>query len=56
MNKDVILGVIRHVLTAGGGILVSSGYIDASNMDIAAGAIVALIGVVWSVIKNKKAA
>jgi hypothetical protein len=57
MTLEKTLGVIRHALTFGGGFLVTSGYLTESTLDTGIGAIVTLIGVIWSVVdKNKKAA
>lgn len=55
MTQEKTLGIIRHALTFGGGFLVTSGYLTESTLNTAIGAIVTLIGVVWSVVdKNKK--
>lgn len=54
MAKDKILGIVRHVLTAGGGYVVGAGYISASSMPETVGAIMTIIGVVWSLISKKK--
>ncbi len=57
MTLEKTLGIIRHALTFGGGFLVTSGYLAESTLETGIGAIVTLIGVIWSVIdKNKKAA
>jgi hypothetical protein len=57
MTLEKTLGIIRHALTFGGGFLVTSGYLTESTLETGIGAIVTLIGVIWSVIdKNKKAA
>ncbi len=45
----MILGLARHLLTAAGGALVAKGYVDAGTAETAVGALVALIGVGWSV-------
>lgn len=45
---ETILGFIRHALTFGGGFLAQAGYIASSDIELAVGAIVTLIGVVWS--------
>ena len=56
MTLEKTLGIIRHALTFGGGFLVTSGYLTESTLNAGIGAIVTLIGVVWSVVdKNKKA-
>ncbi len=48
MSKDVILGFIRHLLTFGGGLVASSGFILASDVELGVGAIVTLVGIAWS--------
>ena len=48
MNKDVILGLVRHILTTAGGFLASKGLISESEIEIGAGALVVIIGVIWS--------
>ncbi len=48
MNFDMIIGLVRHVLTFGGGFLVTKGYVDTSGLEQAVGAIATLIGVAWS--------
>lgn len=45
--------IIRHLLTAGGGALVASGYIDAAAADQLAGAGMALFGVALSLIDKR---
>jgi hypothetical protein len=53
MNKDQILGLIRHVLTFVGGFLITKGIIDEATSLEAIGAITTLIGSVWSVLSKK---
>ncbi len=45
---ETILGLIRHVLTFGGGYLANKGFIAASDVELAVGAAITLIGIVWS--------
>ena len=52
MTKEVLLGLLRHVLTFGGGLLVTKGLADASMVNEAVGAIITLAGIGLS-IKNK---
>ncbi len=52
MNKEVILGIVRHTLTAAGGVLVTKGTIDQTTLESVVGALLTLLGVVWS-IKSK---
>ncbi len=50
MNRDAILGVVRHVLTFAGGFAVAKGKIDAPGLEMAVGAVITLVGVAWSAI------
>ena len=50
MNKDKILGIIRHGLTFLGGVLVTQGVIDDALFTELFGAAMTLIGGIWSVI------
>lgn len=54
MNKDVILGILRHILTFVGGIVIAKGYMDDATFVELSGAIVALVGALWSVFSKKK--
>lgn len=54
--KESVLGLVRHALTTLGGFLAAQGTIEASEVELAVGAIVTLIGVVWSVLAKRKAA
>ena len=54
MNRDMWLGLIRHLLTAVGGFFVAKGTVDADTMNTAIGAGVTLGGAVWSVIDKRK--
>lgn len=53
MNKDIVLGLVRHVITAAGGLVIGKGYVDASTLDAAVGAIVTLVGIGWSVVDKR---
>lgn len=48
-----IASLVRHGLTAAGGFLIAKGLASAGQVDELAGAIVTLVGVVWSLVKNK---
>jgi hypothetical protein len=50
MNKEQKLGVIRHVLTFVGGILLAKGLVDESLMTDLIASIMVIIGGVWSVV------
>lgn len=51
--QAIIAGLIRHALTTFGGSIIASGAISGSDIEIAAGAVAALIGVGWSVVQKK---
>ena len=54
-TQDTILnGLVRHILTAGGGYLVAKGMIDEGSVETLVGAIITIAGVVWSAIAKKK--
>jgi ethanolamine ammonia-lyase small subunit len=54
--NPTISSLIRHGLTAAGGFLVAKGVASADQVGELAGAAVTLLGVILSIIKNKKAA
>lgn len=53
LNTTVMLGLARHILTTVGGSLVAKGVLEASDAETAVGALMALIGIAFSVMKNK---
>lgn len=54
--KDIILGLIRHALTFGGGYLVTKGLTDAAGSEQLVGAITTVVGAAWSIYEKVKAA
>lgn len=54
MNKAQVLGLLRHVLTFGGGYLVSKQLIPDVVLQEAIGAVITLVGIVWSVMTPEK--
>ena len=57
MDSQVVIGAFaRHLLTALGGVLVSKGLIESSQVEPLAGAFLVIGGVVWSLIQKKRAA
>lgn len=56
MKKEQAIGIIRHALTFLGGLLITKGLIDESLVQELSGAVLTLVGGVWSVIdKNTQA-
>lgn len=54
ITKEQVLGILRHVLTALGGYLVSKGLLGDSAVEEGIGAVLTLTGVVWSVLSKRK--
>lgn len=54
MNKEQIFGVIRHTFTAIGGIVVAQGYVSDSLFAELSGAVLTLVGVVWSILAKNQ--
>lgn len=52
--KDQILGLIRHVITFVGGIIVAKGVLDADLSEEIIGGLMTVVGGIWSVISKKK--
>lgn len=47
--KDSILGLLRHLLTFGGGILVTKGIVDEGTATELVGGLITVIGGAWSI-------
>ena len=53
MNMDQITGIIRAILAAAGGWLVTNGYLDSATLSSAIGALLTLGTIVWSIVNNR---
>jgi len=53
MNKEQIMGLVRHVLTFVGGILVAKGLATAEMQAELVGGIMTVIGAAWSILSKK---
>ena len=54
-TKDTVLnGIVRHILTAAGGALVTKGMLGEGELELVVGAVITLAGVVWSAFAKKK--
>jgi hypothetical protein len=54
MKVEVILGLLRHVLTLVGGYYVASGKADPSSVDTIIGGICGIVGAGWSIQSKRK--
>lgn len=55
MNKEQILGLVRHVLTIAAGYFIAEGKLDPGAADSIIGGLLAIVGVLWSVKSPEKA-
>ena len=53
MKKEIVFGIIRHTLTFVGGILVLKGVLDEATLSEITGAIITLVGGIWSVLEKR---
>lgn len=56
MTREMVLGLVRHLLTFGGGLLVTKGVVDAGTVEAVVGAAITIGGAVWSVFDKRKPA
>lgn len=57
MKKEQALGIVRHTLTFLGGLLITKGLVDESMVQELSGAVLTLVGGIWSIVaKNTPAA
>jgi len=52
-TQERTLGIVRHILTFAGGYAVAKGYIDEANIETVIGAVITVVGTVWSIIAKK---
>lgn len=56
MNKDIILGLLRHSLTFLGGMIVAKGIADQGQVADLIGGLMTMVGAIWSIMAKKKQA
>ena len=56
MTQEQIFGVVRHTMTAIGGILIAKGLVADGAWTELTGAAIALAGVIWSIVAKKPVA
>lgn len=54
MKKEQVLGIVRHVLTFAGGLLVAKGIVTEAISQELIGAAITLIGGIWSIVSKTK--
>lgn len=53
MDKKQVLGIVRHVLTFAGGYAAAQGYADDATVQQVVAGVVALVGVIWSIVDKR---
>lgn len=54
LTKEQVLGIVRHTMTFVGGILIAKGLIDEEIVTEITGAVLTLVGGIWSVVEKNK--
>lgn len=52
METTIYLGIVRHLLTLLGGIIISKGYITQGAFDMIIGAILSIAPQIWSIVEK----
>ena len=55
MNKEQVIGIVRHSLTFIGGLLIMKGIVDESTSNEVIGGIITLVVTIWSIVEKNKA-
>ena len=53
LTKEQVLGIVRHVLTFAGGIVVMKGWADESVVTEITGGVMTLVGAIWSIVAKR---
>jgi hypothetical protein len=54
LNKEQVMGIVRHALTFIGGIVVMKGLVDETVITEVIGSVMTLVGTVWSILDKKE--
>ena len=52
--KEIVFGLVRHVLTAAGVYFVNEGQLEMTQAETLVGAIMTIAGIAWSIWQKKK--
>jgi hypothetical protein len=52
-NKEKVYGIVRHLLTTVGGLVIAKGYISESIVEEITGFILTILGIMWSINTKK---
>jgi hypothetical protein len=54
LNKEQVMGIVRHALTFIGGIVVMKGLVDETVITEVIGGVMTLVGTIWSILDKKE--
>jgi hypothetical protein len=54
MKKEQVIGIVRHILTFVGGVIVAKGLTTDAAMVELTGAAMTAIGIIWSIVSKTK--
>jgi hypothetical protein len=54
MNKEQVLGIVRHVLTFVGGVVIAKGFLEEGVVAEIIGGTLTVVGAVWSIVDKIK--
>ena len=54
LNKEQVMGIVRHALTFIGGIVVMKGLVDETVITEVIGGVMTVVGAVWSILDKKE--
>lgn len=54
LNKEQVMGIVRHALTFIGGIVVMKGLVDETVITEVIGGVMTLVGAIWSILDKKE--
>jgi len=54
LTQEQVLGIVRHLLTAVGTILIVKGFVNDANWELITGTTSGLVSIIWSVFSKKK--
>lgn len=52
-TKEQMMGIIRHVLTAGGGYFTATGLVAQDEVTTIVSGLVGLVGLIWSIVAKR---
>jgi hypothetical protein len=53
LTREQVLGIVRHVLTFAGGIVIAKGVADENTVNEIIGGVITLVGTIWSIVSKK---